>query len=504
MDSLVKYEACGWGSAGRGEGRVGGPGYRHKAAVWFQGPLGFPACFNRYEGWQGEREKVAPGLQKVGVTEFSAASLGGTILPDMDFRFGEIMEQYGGSHLGSANGSNKGKATLLPRLKITVPRFDNTELINGYPRTLIGWCMNPLKQDMNALLVMFLRIWKVEDYVAGADLGMGHFQFDFDEEEDITSVLQMEPYHFDGWIVVLVRWEPIGEAIGDVHAIDLDGGRVRLTLDAFKPIIFETMVEFQGGVETVVILRYERLQGCCREYHSICHDTDRCPVLYPKRERSTESRYKEDKPDGGVTSYKGALTSNGISSMSDREPQQGSKDMLKGKGKISEVRETRKAPPSGVKLDGDNSGGHRVAARSYPPREGKQRYGGITRGIHRGQERFITKQKVRKELDFKQGEIGMDDLGVMIDRVAMGDGLEDKRNNTVTSDHNDPAEEEFLEMGDDLGDEDELGALFMEEWKAEVQHKVKHDVEQITDLGNIEELVTVGGDGDGSLEESEN
>ncbi|CAH2046613.1 unnamed protein product, partial [Thlaspi arvense] len=72
------------------------------------------------------------------------------------------------------------EVTITPRLRITVPSFDNTELIRGYWRTLIGKCMNPTIQNINTLL-----IWKVEDRVAGADLSMGRFQFDFDEEEDI-------------------------------------------------------------------------------------------------------------------------------------------------------------------------------------------------------------------------------------------------------------------------------------------------------------------------------
>ncbi|CAH2061060.1 unnamed protein product [Thlaspi arvense] len=191
------------------------------------------------------------------------------------------MSQSG--QLGSATGSNKGKAMLLLRLKITVPRFDNSDLIKGYSGTLIGRCMNPMMQDMNALLIMFPRIWKVEDCVAGADLGMGRFQFDFDEEEDINSVLQMEPYHFDGWMVVLVQWEPImepnypssltfwvrimgvplhfwadtsfrntGEAIRAVHEIDLDGGRVRLTLDAFKPVILASSVTASVTMQAAV------------------------------------------------------------------------------------------------------------------------------------------------------------------------------------------------------------------------------------------------------------
>ncbi|ESQ47391.1 hypothetical protein EUTSA_v10028246mg, partial [Eutrema salsugineum] len=97
----------------------------------------------------------------------------------------------------------------IKRLKITVPKFDNRSLIEGYSRTLIGRCMNPQMQDMKALLYMLPRIWKLEDRVAGADLGMGKFQFDFKKEEDIKEVMKMEPFHFDYWMMSLVRWSPV-------------------------------------------------------------------------------------------------------------------------------------------------------------------------------------------------------------------------------------------------------------------------------------------------------
>ncbi|CAA7025570.1 unnamed protein product [Microthlaspi erraticum] len=74
----------------------------------------------------------------------------------------------------SRNGGNK---KSVPCLKITVPRFDNTALIRGYSRTLIGRCMNPAAQDVQALLHHMPRFWKMEDRVA--ELGMGRFQFDF-------------------------------------------------------------------------------------------------------------------------------------------------------------------------------------------------------------------------------------------------------------------------------------------------------------------------------------
>ncbi|CAH2070503.1 unnamed protein product [Thlaspi arvense] len=98
---------------------------------------------------------------------------------------------------GGRSKGNKGKETLPRRLKITVPHFDNTPLLNAYSKTLIGRCMNLVAQDIQSLLFMLPRIWKVEERVAGADLGMGKFQFNFDEEEDIIAVLQMEPYKAD-------------------------------------------------------------------------------------------------------------------------------------------------------------------------------------------------------------------------------------------------------------------------------------------------------------------
>ena len=47
--------------------------------------------------------------------------------------------------------------------------------------------------------------------MVGADLGLGRFQFDFQEEEDIVEVLKREPFHFDNWMLSIVRWEPVVE-----------------------------------------------------------------------------------------------------------------------------------------------------------------------------------------------------------------------------------------------------------------------------------------------------
>ncbi|KAL0877121.1 hypothetical protein Bca101_026826 [Brassica carinata] len=215
-------------------------------------------------------------------------------------------------------GKAKGMEGNNKRLKISVPHFDNMELIKGYAKTLIGRCMNPEEQEMKALVVNLPKVWKLENRAVGTDLGLGKFQFNFDEAEDMENVLRMQPYHFDYWMLSLERWQPsreqsypseiifwvkvlgvplefwvaqtfesIGEALGEWLEVDLDQGRIRVKLDGYKELRFETTVDFKGGEfhdgrEVLLSLKYEKLFGYCDLCFSLFHKTERCP-LNPKR-----------------------------------------------------------------------------------------------------------------------------------------------------------------------------------------------------------------------------
>ena len=98
--------------------------------------------------------------------------------------------------VGKERSSRKVEGATKP-LKISVPKFDNTTLIEGYANILIGRCMNPSHQDMKGLILMLPKFWKMEKHVIGADLRLGRFQFDFVNEEDIEEDLKLQPYHFD-------------------------------------------------------------------------------------------------------------------------------------------------------------------------------------------------------------------------------------------------------------------------------------------------------------------
>ncbi|RID57863.1 hypothetical protein BRARA_F01208 [Brassica rapa] len=128
-------------------------------------------------------------------------------------------------------------------------------------------------------------------------------QFDFEEEEDIDEVLRMQLFHLDYWMLSLVRWqsrkeqpypseiifwvkvlgfplefwaaptfERIGEALGEWLEVDLDHGRIKVKVDGYKRLCFETSVDFRGGEfhdreEALISLRYEKrrlITSLCR------------------------------------------------------------------------------------------------------------------------------------------------------------------------------------------------------------------------------------------------
>ncbi|KAL0695620.1 hypothetical protein Bca4012_062800 [Brassica carinata] len=268
---------------------------------WWRGKVEIQSCYKR----RGSAEEL-----NILSTSFFSKRL--TIIGAFgDICLLVIMAQ---SQLIGKSCDSKSVECTRKRLKISVPHFDNTELIKQYDKTLIRRCMNPAEQDVKALIVMLPKIWKVEDRGAGTDLGLGRFQFDFVEEEDIETVLKSQPFHFDYWMIALARWQPkmpqnypstiqfwikvmgiplefwdaptfqsIGDELGKTVEVDLDYGRVKVVIDGDKELSFDTTVDFAGGEfhegdEAFISLKYEKLFGFCETCFSLSHDVDHCPL----------------------------------------------------------------------------------------------------------------------------------------------------------------------------------------------------------------------------------
>ncbi|XP_010463383.1 PREDICTED: uncharacterized protein At4g02000-like [Camelina sativa] len=161
--------------------------------------------------------------------------------------------------------------------------------------------------------------WNLRGKAVGSDLGRGMFQFRFDLVEDLQQVLENGPYHFDQWMIILQKWEPIisknfpsqiplwveihglpkhfwqtemlsviGEELGQVLQTDITPAtaKVRVLLNGLQPLTKESVVEFANGEEIVVTLDYKNLKSHCHHCHHLTHETKQCPGLLTKKEAS--------------------------------------------------------------------------------------------------------------------------------------------------------------------------------------------------------------------------
>ena len=75
--------------------------------------------------------------------------------------------------------------------------------------SLIGKLLNPKKQNVERLIVAMPEQWGMSEKITACELGNKHFLFNFDNEEDLNSVLNQGPFHHNLCMFVLICWEPI-------------------------------------------------------------------------------------------------------------------------------------------------------------------------------------------------------------------------------------------------------------------------------------------------------
>jgi len=204
-----------------------------------------------------------------------------------------------------------------PRKRIRGPDLDTSDLIEENALTLIGRLTNPSGQRLWALFLFLSNRWTLRGKATGSDLGQGVFQLKFDFSEDLQQVLDNRPYHFDQWMVILQKWEPvispsfpclipfwielqglpkhywkpemlksIGEELGTVMDQEITSStvKIKVLLDGLQPITKETIVDFPDGREAVVYLDYKNLKNHCRHCHRLTHEEKHCPGVAKKSE----------------------------------------------------------------------------------------------------------------------------------------------------------------------------------------------------------------------------
>lgn len=212
--------------------------------------------------------------------------------------------------------------------RVKAPLPDNAELLRKHSLTLIGRVTNKSIQKVWSLIPFFTEHWKTEFKPIGSDLGNGLFQFQFELESDLLSVLDQRPYHYARWLIILQRWEPtvspsfpslipfwikvqglpvhlwtepivevIGRNIGWYEKAEITklSVRMRVHVNGLLPLITHSMVEFPNGDEVATTLVYERLDKHCTKCLRLDHELKECLVaraevkaLKARQENSSE------------------------------------------------------------------------------------------------------------------------------------------------------------------------------------------------------------------------
>ncbi|KAG2301147.1 hypothetical protein Bca52824_029798 [Brassica carinata] len=210
---------------------------------------------------------------------------------------------------------DKGKwiadSTKQPRRPpVKIPAVDTTARIEEHRLTLIGRVTNPAIQKTRALVDFFLQHWRVAGTITGRDLGPHLFQFKFESERDLQTILSNAPYHFKKWMLILQRWEPIvsdyfpalipfwitihglplhywsdtaietiGNELGPVEDFDGEKARIRVRVNGLKPLEMLLDIRLPSGEIKQVELEYENLQKHCFNCFSLSHEKEDCPSL---------------------------------------------------------------------------------------------------------------------------------------------------------------------------------------------------------------------------------
>ncbi|CAN6982413.1 unnamed protein product [Brassica oleracea var. botrytis] len=181
-------------------------------------------------------------------------------------------------------------------------------------------------QKYRCFLVVHLlprnRIWNVEGRVRRINLGNRRFQFDFDNETDLLSVLNKRPCHFNQWSFALERWEPftndsfpntipfwisvtgvpvhfwndptfiaIFKPLGTWTSLDSKRARFQVSVNVNMPLQFERRIEFPNRDIRRVSFTYEGLHRYCFTCHMISHDENACPqLILEEREHKRQQR----------------------------------------------------------------------------------------------------------------------------------------------------------------------------------------------------------------------
>ncbi|KAG7551547.1 hypothetical protein ISN45_Aa06g022140 [Arabidopsis thaliana x Arabidopsis arenosa] len=202
--------------------------------------------------------------------------------------------------------------------------------------SIIGKLLCPENQKMTGVIHEMPRLWRVYNRARGIALPEDKFQFIFDSESDLLTVLDAGAWTFNDWSMTLERWmenppedylkvlpiwirlrhipinyntadtiREIADHFGQVTHVAFDPlkpqsrgfVRVRVLFDVNKPLKNSREVELPTGEVVTIGIEYERIRKRCYQCLRLTHDKERCHFNPSNRQAIATGRIK---PAGAI------------------------------------------------------------------------------------------------------------------------------------------------------------------------------------------------------------
>ena len=169
---------------------------------------------------------------------------------------------------------------------------------------LLGKIVMRKNVNMEAMKMVFVKLWKIKAGISIREVGERLFIFQFEDEVEKDRVLQKQPWSFNKSLLVLkeingdlrpeevnMEWCPftvqvhglplglmtkrigviLGEVLGDVLEVETDDDvsawgkflKIRVALNITKPLKRGKMLSLSGGGKVLARFKYERLSDFC-------------------------------------------------------------------------------------------------------------------------------------------------------------------------------------------------------------------------------------------------
>lgn len=201
---------------------------------------------------------------------------------------------------------------------LTLPDEPRFRVIADNELSILGRLLNPDCQSMEKMIDYMPTAWRVYGRVRGIALSRDRFQFVFQREEDLLTVLKDRPWSYNRWTMLLERWTPnppenflqtleiwiriryiplthytidtmfaLAKEIGKVEEIAYDPKvsqtkdyiRAKITFNVDNPAKAARLLNVKSGPPVSIGFEYEKIHKRCFHCLRLTHEKIRCPML---------------------------------------------------------------------------------------------------------------------------------------------------------------------------------------------------------------------------------